>query len=190
MTKEAPKSAASAPEAKATGKQNRGWKITIAAVSVALIALIGGTVYYANVEMPKAQNEAAASASSSPAVATGPINASDLKACEFFAIGFTQARMSFLAEAQQKDHKPDMATAVEGYMTPMVKMYADASKVAAKGGEIASAIDEVGTAVTAFQKTYTKETAEFPGDVDTAAQKVDALCTPLVQASEANSVKQ
>ncbi|MEY4743938.1 MAG: hypothetical protein RIR34_1277 [Actinomycetota bacterium] len=163
MTKEAPETTAKSTKPKRFSR--RAWIISSAAVLVAGIG-IGSVVYYGSVTLPAANK------------------ASDTKACEIFAMGFTQARMGFLEEAQNKDHKPSLATAVEAYMKPTIASNHASFKRANPNGDVGKAIADLGIAAVSFQNSYDAKNPTFPSAVDQAAQNVDALCTPLLTEAE------
>jgi hypothetical protein len=163
MTNAAPKTSAPAP------KSGRAWKLSLIALSVVFVLAVGGTVFYGTVVQP-AQNKAA-----------------DLKACNYFVVGYAKARMGFVKEAQSKDHTPNLATAIENYITPLYEGNHKAYDAANPDGDLSSALSELAVARLSFESTKDSKNPVFPSAIDQAAMSIENMCRPIIEGSKTAS---
>lgn len=148
----------------AASKSAKRWRNSLIAIIVVFILAIGGTIYYGAVALP-AQNKA-----------------NDISACNIFEEGYLKAQLAVVKEETAKDHKPNLQTAVDGYVSNLFHANQIAFKKSAQGGKLNSLLTDVALARMRYSSTVTASPT-FPSDLDSAAQAVSSYCQTILPAA-------
>lgn len=144
--------------------RTRAWTASMVALSLLVVAGIGGTVWYGTQVLPK-QNDKRTQA-----------------ACLVFEKGYAAARDGFLAEATGSSN-PSFAVALSAYLKPLTQGAVAARNKVVKGSDIdknlmmlRASLDQFGAAT----KTFTAKTLPFPHKSDAYAKRIETLCSQYI----------